>query len=101
MYFKFTQISMYFIFCQFTQKKLIFLKKRHNKKTFIQSCNLSCSLHISLRLENELHMFNAISLEENHDNKCPQSQNKAPRRMPIFRLWFLQKQGGDGKFNNG
>ena len=37
-------------------------------------------------------MLDSVSFEENHDNECPQSQNKTPRRMPILQLWFLQNK---------
>jgi hypothetical protein len=37
-------------------------------------------------------MLDSICFKENHDNECPQSQDEAPRRMPIFQLWFLQNK---------
>lgn len=59
----------------------------------MQGCNLPfVRLPTSLRLKDELHMLDPVGLKEDHDDERPQPQDEAARRVPIFRLWFLQNK---------
>lgn len=44
--------------------------------------------------ENVLEVFHPISLEENQQDERPQAQDEAVRRMPVFLVGLLRRQGG-------
>lgn len=41
-----------------------------------------------------LEVFHPISLEENQQDERPQAQDEAVRRMPVFLVGLLRRQGG-------
>lgn len=44
--------------------------------------------------ENVLELFHAIRLEKHQQDERPQAQNEAIRRMPVFLIWLLSREGG-------
>lgn len=54
-----------------------------------------------LSLKDELHVLDPVGLKEDHDDECPQPQDEAARRVPIFRLWFLQNKDNRASLTRG
>lgn len=67
------------------------------------SLKLKDELHMldPVGLKDELHVLDPVGLKEDHDDERPQPQDEATRRVPIFRLWFLQNKDNRASLTRG